>query len=199
MLLFYPLPNLPLTDQLNAGEGIHHPRFGEVLKEMVEDATNDERRALDRMLADASGVALGAGQKLFQSLPQIVQQAQQIMQQLAPQPMQDPRLAIEGQKLQLQAQTQQQRMAIEQQRMQQDAASDQQDMQLRIAQLQAELQKVQLQQQSEDARKAAELQARMAMNTDDNRTAMQLAAAEIASGERIGLSTGTGINPNPNQ
>ena len=183
---------------------------GEVLKEMVEDADNEERRALDRLLADASGVALGAGQKLFQNLPQIVQQAQQVMQQFAQQPMQDPRLAIEGQKLQQQMQieqmrmqadqqTQQQRMAIEQARMQQDAASDQQDMQLRIAQLQAELQKAQLQQQSEDARKAAELQARMAMNTDDNRTAMQLAAAEIASGERIGLSTGTGINPNPNQ
>ena len=172
---------------------------GEVLKEMVEDADNEERRALDRLLADASGVALGAGQKLFQNLPQIVQQAQQVMQQFAPQPMQDPRLAMEGQKLQLQAQTQQQRMAIEQQRLQQDAASDQQDMQLRIAQLQAELQKVQLQQQSEDARKAAELQARMAMNTDDNRTAMQLAAAEIASGERVALTTGTGINPNPNQ
>ena len=183
---------------------------GEVLKEMVEDADNEERRALDRLLADASGVALGAGQKLFQSLPQIVQQAQQVMQQFAQQPMQDPRLAMEGQKLQQQMQieqmrmqadqqTQQQRMAIEQARLQQDAASDQQDMQLRIAQLQAELQKVQLQQQSEDARKAAELQARMAMNTDDNRTAMQLAAAEIASGERIGLSTGTGINPNPNQ
>ena len=154
---------------------------------------------MDRMLTEAGSAALNAGQQLFASLPQVVQQAQQLMQQFAPQPMQDPRAALEGQKLQLQAQTQQQRMAIEQQRMQQDAASDQQDMQLRIAQLQAELQKVQLQQQSEDARKAAELQARMAMNTDDNRTAMQLAAAEIASGERIGLSTGTGINPNPNQ
>ena len=183
---------------------------GEVLKEMAEDADNDERRALDRMLADASSVALSAGQQLFQTLPPIVQQAQQIMQQFAPQPMQDPRAALEGQKMQQQMQieqmrmqadqqTQQQRMAIEQQRMQQDAASEQQDLQFRIAQLQAELQKAQLQQQSEDARKAAELQARMAMNTDDNRTAMQLAAAEIASGERIGLSTGTGINPNPNQ
>ena len=43
------------------------------------------------------------------------------------------------------------------------------------------------------------IEARIAMNTEDNTTAMQLAAAEIASGERVAVSTGTGINPNPNQ
>ena len=171
--------------------------IGEVLKELGSD--NEDRRALDRMLADASGVALGAGGKLFQSLPQIVQQAQQIMQQFAPQPMQDPRLAIENQKLQLQAQNQQQRTQLDAQRMQQEAASEERDSQFRIAQLQAELQMELQKQQAEDARKAAELQARMAMNMEDNRTAMQLAAAEIASGERVSVSTGTGINPNPNQ
>ena len=35
------------------------------------------------------------------------------------------------------------------------------------------------------------------MNTQDNATAMQLAAAEIATGERVAVETGTGINPNP--
>jgi hypothetical protein len=33
------------------------------------------------------------------------------------------------------------------------------------------------------------------MNSDDNATAMRLAAAEIASGEKVAVSTGTGINP----
>jgi hypothetical protein len=51
--------------------------------------------------------------------------------------------------------------------------------------------------QAEDARTVAELNARMQMNTEDNRTAMELAAAEIASGEKVAVSTGTGINPNP--
>jgi hypothetical protein len=37
------------------------------------------------------------------------------------------------------------------------------------------------------------------MNFADNQTAMRLAAAEIASGEKVAVSTGTGINPNPNQ
>ena len=181
--------------------------IGEVMKELGPDV--EQRRELDRMLADASGVALGAGQKLFTNLPQIVQQAQQVMQQFAPPQMQDPRLAIEGQKLQLQAQTQQQRMQLDGQKMQQDAALSQAEMQMRATEMQlrmqAEQQKLEAEavmeaqkQQSEDARKAAELQARMAMNTDDNRTAMQLASAEIASGERVAVSTGTGINPNPN-
>jgi len=36
VFLFYPQPNLPLTSELNAGEGIHHPRFGEVLKDKLD-------------------------------------------------------------------------------------------------------------------------------------------------------------------
>ena len=178
--------------------------IGEVLKELGKD--NEDRRALDRMLADASGVALNAGQQLFQTLPQIVQQAQQVMAQFQQPPMQDPRLALEGQKLrieqqklQINQQQAQQDAAMEAQRLQAQMADQQQDAQVDMAELQARIAIAQQQQQAEDARKAAELQARMAMNTDDNRTAMQLAAAEIASGERIGLSTGTGINPNPNQ
>lgn len=189
--------------------------IGKVMKEMGTDT--EDRRALDRMLADASGVALGAGGKLFQTLPQIVQQAQQVMAQFQQQPMaQDPRLALEGQKLQAQQARDQQQMQLEQQRMQIDQQQTQADQQFRAAELQANLQLQQAklqadqqklqadmamfaqQQQAEDARKRAELEARMAMNTDDNRTAMELAAAEIASGERVAVSTGTGINPNPN-
>jgi hypothetical protein len=35
------------------------------------------------------------------------------------------------------------------------------------------------------------------MNTSDNETAMLLAAAEMSTGEKVAISTGTGINPNP--
>jgi len=49
----------------------------------------------------------------------------------------------------------------------------------------------------EDARTAAELQARAAMNQADNQTAMTLAEMEMLSGEKIAVSTGTGINPQP--
>ena len=66
-----------------------------------------------------------------------------------------------------------------------------------IAALQAQMQEAQMREQREDARTQAEIAARMKMNADDNTTAKQLAALEIASGERIAVSTGTGINPNP--
>jgi hypothetical protein len=36
------------------------------------------------------------------------------------------------------------------------------------------------------------------MNDSDNATAMRLAAAEISTGEKIAVSTGTGIDYNPN-
>ena len=178
--------------------------LGKLMREIGPDT--DARRELDRMLVEAGGVAAAQSQQLFAQMPQIIQQAQQIMAQFQPQPMQDPRLAIEGQKLQLEqakmqtdAQSEQAKMALEQQRMQLNQADQQQDAQIDIAELQARLQIEAQRQAAEDARKAAELQARLAMNTDDNRTAIDLAAAEIASGERVAVSTGTGINPNPNQ
>jgi hypothetical protein len=49
--------------------------------------------------------------------------------------------------------------------------------------------------QQENQRKQAEMQVRQAMNTQDNLTAMELAKLEVETGERFGVSTGTGINP----
>lgn len=179
--------------------------LGEIMREM-DKRDSKAKRALDRMLAEASKGVLAEGQQLFQKVPQIVQQAQQLLQQLQPQQqMQDPRLALEGQKLQLEGQKMQaqqqseaQRLQLEQQKLQLDAQETQTDAQLEAAKMQQAIQLELQRQQAEDARKQAELQARLAMNADDNRTAMALAQAEIASGERVAVSTGTGINPNPN-
>jgi hypothetical protein len=175
----------------------------EAMKEIGKD--NDARRALDQMLAEASTMVIEQGAAVFDALPPVIQQAQQLLQSMQPQQMQDPRLAIEGQKLQLQTQQMQQDAQMEQAKLQIDQQQTQADMQLEAAKLQQDAQEMQVRvqlevqkQQAEDARKAAELQARIAMNTDDNRTAMELAAAEIASGERVAVTTGTGINPNPN-
>ena len=174
----------------------------EAMKQIGKD--NDARRALDQMLAEASTMVIEQGAAVFDALPPVIQQAQQLLQSMQPQQMQDPRLAIEGQKLQLQTQQMQQDAQMEQAKLQIDQQQTQADMQLEGAKLQLSAQELQARmqmeiqkQQAEDARKAAELQARIAMNTDDNRTAMELAAAEIASGERVAVSTGTGINPNP--
>ena len=48
---------------------------------------------------------------------------------------------------------------------------------------------------AESQRTAAEVAARERMNTADNDTAKLLAAAEMATGEKVAVSTGTGINP----
>jgi len=51
--------------------------------------------------------------------------------------------------------------------------------------------------QGEDKRKMADLDARERMNTADNRTAKELAAMEMESGEKTSYSTGSGIDINP--
>ena len=180
-------------------DGMGGQDLGEVMREMDKRDT-DAKQALDRMLAEAANAALQESAQELQGIPEIIARAQQLLQQLQPQqpPMQDPRLALEGQKLQMQAQQAQQRMQLDMQKLQIDQQQGAQDAQLKAAGLQQQLQIEQTRQQAEDQRKAAELQARIAMNTDDNRTAMELAAAELASGERVAVSTGTGINPNPN-
>lgn len=37
VFLWYPLPDLPMTSDLDANAGIHHPKFGRVLKERMDE------------------------------------------------------------------------------------------------------------------------------------------------------------------
>ena len=76
---------------------------------------------------------------------------------------------------------------------QNDAAKLTDQQQSRAERLQAE----QFRQMAENQRTAAEMAARERMNTADNDTAKLLSAAEMATGEKVAFSTGTGINPNP--
>ena len=86
---------------------------------------------------------------------------------------------------------------IKQAQLQQDAQLKQAQLEARLQELEAKLRERMMVEDREDKRTAAEIEARVAMNESDNQTAKQLAALEVASGERIGVSTGTGINPNP--
>ena len=132
----------------------------------------------------------------------------QAAQQFKPQPPMPPDNTMQVAQLnaQLQGQLAQQRAQLDQARLAQQAQLEQ----ARLAQAaQREQQKAaerQADRQAEAAREAARLQAeaqraqqsdavRYQMNIDDNNTALQLAAAEIASGEKVAVSTGTGINP----
>lgn len=149
-------------------------------------------------------------QVIEQQMAQFAQELAQIdqaAQQFAPQPPQMPQdksmeiaqlnAQVQGQALQQRAQTDAQRLQIQQQTAAQKAQLDAATLADKQQARAEELQREQMRQVSENERTAAEIDARMQMNTDDNVTAMRLAAAEIASGEKVAVSTGTGINPNP--
>jgi hypothetical protein len=137
-----------------------------------------------------------------QELVQIDQAAQQFKPQPPMPPDNSMQIAqlnaqIQGQALQQRAQTDQARVQLEQQKLQLQQGSDAAKMADRQQERAEKLQAEQFKQQSENQRTAADLAARERMNTADNDTAKLLAAAEIESGERVRVSTGTGINPNP--
>jgi hypothetical protein len=102
---------------------------------------------------------------------------------------------------QLNAQVQQaalaQRAQSDQARLANQQQLEQARMQERSADRDAELQREAMRQQAENQRSQSEMAARVGMNNSDNQTAMTLAQLEIATGERIGVSTGTGVNPQP--
>ena len=98
--------------------------------------------------------------------------------------------SIEGQKMQDDQQLEAQKMQADQQLEAQKMAAEQQKNS-------EQLQIVVFKEKQENMREAEANATRERMNTADNETAKLLAAAEIETGEKIGVSTGTGINPNP--
>ena len=149
-------------------------------------------------------------QVIEQQMAQFAQELAQIdqaAQQFAPQPPQMPQdksmeiaqinAQLQGQVLQQRAQTDTQRLQVEQAKLTQKQQAEQQAMADKQQARMEQMQVAQLQEAMENERTAAEIDARLQMNDADNATAMRLAAAEIASGEKVAVSTGTGINPNP--
>lgn len=130
-----------------------------------------------------------------EQLVQIDQQAQQFK----PQPPMPPDSSMQIAQLnaQLQGQIAQQRAQLDQAKLQQQSQLEQAKLQDKQVDRQAELEREKLRQDAENQRAAAGDEARMTMNNADNETAMLLAAAEMATGEKVAVSTGTGVNPNP--
>jgi hypothetical protein len=133
-------------------------------------------------------------------------QLDEAAQQFKPQPPMPPDKTMEVAQLnaQVQGQALQQRMQVDQAKLQIDQQKMQSQQQLEAAKLDVKqrefdqrMQAEQIKQQAEDQRTAAEIAGRERMNTADNDTAKLLAAAEMATGEKVAYSTGTGINPNP--
>lgn len=189
--------------------------LGEDLGEAIKDAPKDDatQQALDSLLAEASETAIATLTETLAPLAQMLAQLKQQAIQMMPQPQQDPRIAIEQQKVQMQGQAAQQKAQLDAQKLQIDQQQAQLDQQTEAQRLQLDTQKMQLaakqaedalranlvqsaqEQQHEDKRTEAEIAAKLAANQQDNQTALTIAGAEIAAGERSALSTGTGINP----
>jgi len=140
------------------------------------------------------------------SFGQELAQIDQAAQQFKPQPPMPPDKSMEVAQLnaQVQGKALEQRMQIDQAKLQIEQQKMQTQQQLEATKLAAEqqaeserMQTEQMRQQAENERTAADLETRERMNTADNDTAKLLAAAEMATGEKVAVSTGTGINPNP--
>jgi hypothetical protein len=177
-------------------------------KEMIGKDANEE---LGIMLKVQHLIEQELGQ-CAQMLPEIDKEAQKYA---PPQPPQDPSMAVaqlnaqnQDKALQATMQANQAKLAADQAKSAQVAQLGQAKLQLDAAKLQqgdkqaqqkamADLQKTQMQEDNENKRSQFETMARAAMNDADNETAMRLAAAEIESGEKFAVSTGTGINPQP--
>jgi hypothetical protein len=138
---------------------------------------------MDRTLAAASKRVVQAAQKALGGIPQIVQQALQLVHQFSQGNSQipmDPNMKakidsderVKGQQIQTQAKTAQENN-------------------------QAKLQQTSMQQQGDEQRTQEEIQSKEKINSEDNATALDIAAAKIETGHSTNLSTGTGINPNP--
>jgi len=145
------------TSVFNLGTEEAGQDLGDMLK---MNKTPEEKRAFDRMLAEASVNVVQDGAKVFGALPPVIAKAMEMVQKLQPPPAMDPtqvaaqdvqrrtaddqqRTQIKGQELQIkQAEMQQsaqgnaQRMQIEAAKMQQSAQTEAQKVQLEAAKLQ---------------------------------------------------------------
>jgi len=173
--------------------------------EAVDQA--QQQNLIPEQAAEQTKVILQVQQFIEQQLGTFGQELaaiDQAAQQFRPQPPMPPdssmqiaqlNAQIQGQALQQRAQVDQARTQLEQQKLQfqqqNDAAKLMDQQQARAEKLQAE----QFRQMAESQRNAEGLAARERMNTADNDTAKLLAAAEMATGEKVSVSTGTGINP----
>lgn len=179
---------------------------------MVEMHKGIKQSAADGVLLDDPGdevrfvvAAQENFDKQFAFMPQIMAQVKQMSEQfMQPQMPPDNTMAVAQLKAQVDQMAMQMKAQTDQAKLQLDAQKAQQDAQMAQAKLQLDAQKIQqdatlatMREQSENARTADEIEARVFMNTADNETAKQLAAAEIVSGEKFSVSTGTGINPQP--
>ena len=150
---------------------------GAKITDLLSERDEETRVELDKTLAAMSPDLVKKMSAMLTKAMPIMQKMQQIAEQFQQQMPQDPRIAT----AQIKAASDDKKLQSKQQEIQVTEAGDTQRAQLKA---QADLQ-----------RSREETAAKQQMNTDDNLTALTIAQAEIATGEKIGLETGTGIDP----
>ena len=169
---------------------------GQDISEFQKIKDVEVKQGFDQLLAAASQKVVPNAGQAFGAIPQIVQQAMGMLQQMsgmnAPQ---DPRMAVQMAETQRKSAADQAAMQVKQAELQLEQAK----LQLATAETQQRQQdnikRDLLKQDRLDNRQAAELEVKLSMNDSDNDTALKIAAMEAITGERVGVSTGTGINP----
>ena len=165
-------------------------------QDLITDEASEQVRVILQVQQFIEQQLGGFGQELAQ--------IDQAAQQFRPQPPMPPdssmqiaqlNAQIQGQALQQRAQVDQAKIQLDQQKLQMQQQNDAAKLADRQQERAEKLQAEQFKQMAESQRTAAEVSARERMNTADNDTAKLLAAAEMATGEKVAVSTGTGINP----
>ena len=180
---------------------------------LVESHTAVDRAEREELISNEASeqveVILKVQQFIEQQLGGFAQElaaVDQAAQQFKPQPPMPPdnsmqiaqlNAQLQGQMMQQRAQVDQARIQLEAQKMQTQQQLEAQKLQLQQQQRAEQGQLEMFKQQQENLRTAEEVAARERMNNADNDTAKLLAAAELSTGEKVAVSTGTGINPNP--
>jgi len=168
---------------------------GQDISDFQKIKSVDVKQSFDQLLAAASQKVVPNAAQAFGAIPQIVQQAVGMLQQMQGGVPVDPRAQAQMAETQRKAAADQASVQVKQAELQLEQAKLQLDQAQAQQRQQDGLQREMLKQDRLDDRQAAELQVKMATNREDNDTAKQIAAMEAITGERVGVSTGTGINP----
>lgn len=169
---------------------------GRDISEFQKVNDSDVKKSFDQMLAAASQRVVPDAQQAFAAIPQIIQQAVGMLQQMqgmnAPQ---DPRAQVQMAETQRKAAADQANIQVKQAELQLAQAKLQREEIQTQQRTQDNMKREALKQDRLDKRQAAELNVKLVTNREDNMTAKEIAAMEAVTGEKVGVSTGTGINP----
>jgi hypothetical protein len=182
----------------------------EGIAEVMQAQDPETRAELDRTLAHMSPKIMERTQQVFKAMPQIVQQAMQMMQQFQPQPPPmpvDPNMQAETQRRTQDDQQTAQLKTIELKDKKEiefsKLSAKEREQAVETARIEAttaaerasRLEELLLQERADDERTATKIESDERRNTQDNLTALKIVAAELEAGEKTSLETGTGINP----